>query len=174
MGIEEEPLNDGRLRGDLCAMPTHAGTGPTLCFAYGSNMNRPQMRERCPEANAVGNAVLSGWRFRINTRGYATIVPDDDGVVHGLLWTLTGPDESALDRYEGVAQDLYTKRQLVVRAQAGPVEAMAYVATDSRVGVTEDEYFLRIIEGATEARLPADYLAELDSWKPKGPAPPRR
>ena len=166
MGIEEEPLNDGRLRGDLCAMPTHAGTEPTLCFAYGSNMNRPQMRERCPKANVVGNAQLPGWRFRINARGYATIVPDDDGIVHGLLWTLTRPDESALDRYEGVAQGLYTKRQLVVRAPAGPLEAMAYVAAESAPGVPGDDYFRRIVEGATEARLPADYLAELDSWKP--------
>ena len=38
----------------------------TLHFAYGSNMSRALMQARCPRAEAIGTATLSGWRFLIN------------------------------------------------------------------------------------------------------------
>jgi len=34
-----------------------------LHFAYGSNMSRSHMAVRCPQALALGTAVLAGWRF---------------------------------------------------------------------------------------------------------------
>ena len=32
-------------------------------LAYGSNLNVPQMRMRCPWARVVGTAELQGWRL---------------------------------------------------------------------------------------------------------------
>ena len=47
----------------------------TLHFAYGSNMSRALMGARCRGAEAVGIAVLSGWRFVINPEGFGSIAP---------------------------------------------------------------------------------------------------
>ena len=49
-------------------------TGETLYLAYGSNLSTTQMSQRCPESRLVGVAVLEGWRWIINERGYANIV----------------------------------------------------------------------------------------------------
>ena len=47
-----------------------------LYFAYGSNMWQAQMRTRCPQSLLLGPATLHGYRWIINTRGYANIVAD--------------------------------------------------------------------------------------------------
>ena len=47
----------------------------TLHFAYGSNMSRVLMAARCRGAEAIGIAVLSGWRFVINPEGFGSIAP---------------------------------------------------------------------------------------------------
>lgn len=43
-------------------------------FAYGSNMDRQQMRGRCPGAVLLGTARLPGYRFIINRAGVASVV----------------------------------------------------------------------------------------------------
>ena len=45
-----------------------------LYAGYGSNLNRTQMQERCPDANIVTTKVLKGWRLCF--RGVADIVPE--------------------------------------------------------------------------------------------------
>ena len=45
-----------------------------LYFAYGSNLNPPQMRRRCPGAQPEGRALLTNWRLILTTRGSANIV----------------------------------------------------------------------------------------------------
>jgi hypothetical protein len=35
----------------------------TLYFAYGSNMDRPAMKRRCPGARALGPATIDGHRY---------------------------------------------------------------------------------------------------------------
>lgn len=72
--------------------------GPPNYFAYGSNMDLAQMRRRCPAAELWGAATLPDWRFRINARGVATIVPEVGSRVHGLAWRLTPADEVELDK----------------------------------------------------------------------------
>ena len=57
----------------------------TLHFAYGSNMSRPHMRARCPEANAIGTMTLSGWRFVIGPDGFASLVRRPGSRVQGVL-----------------------------------------------------------------------------------------
>ncbi|ESZ95000.1 AIG2 family protein [Sclerotinia borealis F-4128] len=48
---------------------------PTLYFAYGSNLSLTQMHTRCPHSTYYGLGVLYGYRWIINERGYANIVP---------------------------------------------------------------------------------------------------
>ena len=60
-----------------------------LYFAYGSNMDLNQMDFRCPDAQALETVRLEGYRlaFRSNggNRGVATILPDPDSHVDGVL-----------------------------------------------------------------------------------------
>ena len=70
-----------------------------LYFAYGMNTNKEEMAYRCPGARAMGKAVLPGYRFEF--KSFATIVPDVDSYVEGVLWTITESDELALDILEG-------------------------------------------------------------------------
>lgn len=140
----------------------------TLAFAYGSNMHLGQMQSRCPKATSAGTGVLRGHRFRINDRGYATIVPQRGGIVRGVLWILTPSDEAALDRYEGVAIGLYTKTTLRVTAGRSTLSAMVYVASDSTPGVPKPGYLEKILEAARAAGFPAAYIDEIAGWAGDG------
>lgn len=135
-----------------------------LYFAYGSNMSREQMARRCSNARPLGLGTASGFKFLINRRGVATIVPSHDKFVHGLLWELSGRDEIQLDQYEGVANGCYFKREIVTNVAEQKVSALAYVATDDAPGAPRSGYLERIVSAATELGLPAVYLEELESW----------
>lgn len=50
-------------------------TSQCLYFAYGSNLALSQMELRCPSSPYVAPARLKSWRWQINKRGYANIVP---------------------------------------------------------------------------------------------------
>ena len=59
---------------------------PIYYFAYGSNLNRSEMRVRCPGAKPLTPATLAGWRLTF--RGVADIEPAHDAAVPGALWRL--------------------------------------------------------------------------------------
>ncbi len=123
------------------------------------------MRRRCPRAKPISFSAISGWRFRINTRGFATVAPEDGATAYGLVWRIDAADERSLDRYEGVADGFYSKRTIEVRiAGARPAEAFLYVANDDQPGVPRPEYMKAIIRAAESAPFPKSYLAELRKW----------
>lgn len=102
----------------------------TLYFAYGSNINLEQMRERCPDAKAVGPVTLENYELQFRGSGFATVAPKKSSVVHGLLWKLTPESEQALDRYEGYPRH-YTKEQVSVRtADGAAVSVMVYIMAE--------------------------------------------
>lgn len=139
-------------------------------FAYGTNMCRAPMASRCPGAAVVALAVLRGHRFIFNARGYGTVVPDASADVHGVLWTIEPGDERALDQYEAVAEGLYRKERRTVAVSEGErqrtVDALVYVATDSRQGVPLIGHLEQILVGAAALGLPEPYITELKSWRP--------
>jgi gamma-glutamylcyclotransferase len=83
----------------------------TLYFGYGSNLWLKQMSLRCPDSPYAGIAVLRDWRWVINERGYANVVPSTGDLVIGLVYNLAQKDEQRLDRNEGVPLD-YVKKML--------------------------------------------------------------
>jgi hypothetical protein len=89
----------------------------TLHFAYGSNMCRIHMRARCPDARAIGTMTLPGWRFIISPDGFASLVRQPGGRVHGVLWRLSTRDVAAINAYENVQSGLYVRRRLPVRLE---------------------------------------------------------
>jgi len=81
-------------------------------LAYGSNLNVPQMRRRCPTAAILGTAKLRGWEllFRGSKTGsYLTIEEREGCEVPVAVWVVTPEDEAALDRYEGFPGFYYKK-----------------------------------------------------------------
>ena len=145
---------------------------PTMYFAYGSNMDAEQMAYRCPGAVCSGPATLTGYRFIINQRGYATIHPDASSETPGLLWQITPADEAKLDRYEGYFNGLYDKCFRTVWDTDGREVSAALVYIDHRnqcIGVPREGYLERILAGGRKHGLPEPYLAYLVMWPRKAP-----
>jgi len=134
-------------------------------FAYGSNMNESQMAWRCCSAQKVSSATIRGWKFHINSRGVATVIPEEEGIVYGILWVLAEEDEQALDTYEGVQSGFYYKKEFEVQTDDGrSCAALVYVASDSQRGVPRDGYMAGIVEAAIENGFPSWYVEELQEW----------
>ena len=93
-------------------------------FAFGSNLHLGQMAKRCPESRYVGVAILHGWRFQINNRGFANVVPSPGDHVEGLVYRLNRTDEANLDRNEGVPT-AYQKYSLPIELFTTPIEHVA-------------------------------------------------
>ncbi|MCJ1361169.1 hypothetical protein MMC16_000267 [Acarospora aff. strigata] len=142
----------------------------SLYLAYGSNLRLSQMEKRCPSSPYVGVALLRDWRWIINTRGYANIVPSPGDVVYGLVYKLTEEDEGRLDAKEGVP-DVYGKRIMDFEFWAdgqdlgtrGMMKA-GVVYVDEKVvqeGPPQQEYVFRMnrgVEDALERGVPMDYV----------------
>ena len=146
------------------------------------------MHSRCPNAHYVGLARLKGYKWIINSRGYANVVelPKDSPArlaneVWGLVFYLTPSDEAKLDRNEGVPY-AYTKEILQVefwehRLGDGEVridveavegasrEVLVYVDR-KRVSEAEpkDEYVVRMNRGIDDAvvfGMPVGYVQDV-------------
>jgi gamma-glutamylcyclotransferase (GGCT)/AIG2-like uncharacterized protein YtfP len=142
----------------------------TLYFAYGSNMSRAPMRARCPTAREAGTATLAGHRLIITSDGYASVVPEPGGVVHGLLWRLMPRDVAALNAYECLDTGLYRVVTLPVRCApaAQLMPAMVYVARTRQPGLPRPGYLEAVLAAARELEFPTDYVAALARWLPSG------
>jgi gamma-glutamylcyclotransferase (GGCT)/AIG2-like uncharacterized protein YtfP len=138
----------------------------TLHFAYGSNMSRALMQARCPRAEAIGTATLSGWRFVINPEGFGSIAPHPGERVYGALWRLSARDLAAINAYESVDSGLYVRRHLSVRCGATQAIALVYIARRRGEGLPRPGYIPLVVEAAREWQLPEAYIHALARWAP--------
>lgn len=93
-------------------------------LAYGSNLNKRQMKWRCPDAEPIGTVMLPDYELVFRT--FATIEPRPGACVPCAVWRISREDEERLDAYEGFPQ-LYVKQDFWVELQKQPLRAMAYV-----------------------------------------------
>ncbi len=148
-----------------------------LYFAYGSNMDRNAMLQRCPASKPVGIGRLMRHRFIVFDEGYASVARDPQRAVWGMVWDLALADVPALDRYESLSTGLYTKAIQPVVTGQGPRRAIVYVGRSARPGLPKPGYMEGVIEAATHAGLPEDYVRSLGAWLPQSQAsapPPRQ
>ena len=118
-------------------------------FAYGANLDLVPMQERCPGAQPLQTAILSGHRLVAMREGWLSIEPDDDDHVAGFLWDLREDHIVALDRYEGVAEGEYARAYRTVDAADGTSpEALVYLGCNSGPGVLHAEYAERVARAA--------------------------
>jgi gamma-glutamylcyclotransferase (GGCT)/AIG2-like uncharacterized protein YtfP len=140
----------------------------TLYFAYGSNMSRAPMRARCPSAREVGTATLAGYRLIVTSDGYASVVPEAGGIVHGLVWRLAPRDIAALDAYESLDTGLYRIVTLPVSVGARTLSAMVYIARSRTPGLPRPGYLEAVLAAARELDFPPAYVDALARWLPAG------
>jgi gamma-glutamylcyclotransferase (GGCT)/AIG2-like uncharacterized protein YtfP len=141
-----------------------------LYFAYGSNMDRNAMLQRCPASKPVGIGRLMRHRFIVFDEGYASVTRDPQRAVWGMVWDLALADVPALDRYESLSTGLYTKVIQPVVTGQGPRRALVYVGRSARPGAPKPGYMEGVIEAAAHAGLPEDYIRSLGSWLPQSQA----
>jgi cation transport regulator ChaC len=137
----------------------------TLYFAYGSNMDRAAMAQRCPEARALGVAMLADHRFLVARAGFASVERRPGSTVHGVLWRVSQRDLVALDAYESVATGLFRRAWLPVRRGNATLRALVYVACDNRRGRPRPGYQeAAVLRPAGDWGFPSAYLEELAGW----------
>src|SRR5262245_42084570 len=127
----------------------------TLYFAYGSNMNEPQFRDRCPHSFFLCRATLSGYRFVITSRGYANVLKSESSTAHGVLCAITESDEKELDFREGVHKNIYRRETLPVTTELGyTMPALVYVDNAEDEGQPNAGYLEKVLDGARRHGLP--------------------
>lgn len=120
-----------------------------LYLAYGSNLNKTQMRIRCPRARAIGTAELRNYELLFKgskTGSYLTIEAKHGGKVPVAVWEVDENDIKALDRYEGYPA-FYYKKELSVSIRL-------YDGTEERRSV-----FIYIMHENRQSGMPShDYV----------------
>jgi len=145
-----------------------------IYFAYGSNLDPVQWRDRCPRSPFVAVGRITGHRLAFPRRSpirncaVASIVPQAGEVVWGVLYRMDEEDLAALDRREGhypdrPAESRYLRAPVTVtRAEGASVDAFTYVAVPSPdPGLPSAAYLRHLVDGARHHRLPEAYISAL-------------
>lgn len=84
-------------------------------IAYGSNLNKEEMKQRCKDAKFVSLARLENYTltYRGNPgRAYLTVDKKKGDFVRVAVWDVSEKDKKSLDEYEDYPY-LYGKRQVI-------------------------------------------------------------
>lgn len=126
-------------------------------FAYGSNLNRKQMRERCPDSNPMFTATLPnyklvfvGW-FRRWRGGVASIKPFRGDRVRGAIYEVSDQCLRQLDKYES---DYNRFKVTVLGEDSEPIEAITYITAGQLEETRPSKEYLAVIQqGLRDWRL---------------------
>ena len=140
-------------------------------FAYGSNLDLPQMKRRCPSSELISKGSLPGYRLTFNKfssgwgGGVADVIQDQGSKVWGLVFELSDTDLERLDRYEGYHKDwtsLYERWQAIIETPNGLVsDVWVYTVVEKQKFVKPTIEYLQIIkDAAVKWNFPKAYLLE--------------
>ncbi len=118
-------------------------------FAYGSNLNRKQMLERCPDSKPMFVATLHnyklvfvGWSRRWRG-GVASIKPFRGERVLGAIYEVSEECLRRLDKYESS----YNRMNVRVFDEDGePIEAITYIKTGQSEETQPSKGYLAVIQ----------------------------
>lgn len=136
-------------------------------IAYGSNLNIPQMRMRCPGARIIGTSVIEDYQLLFKgskTGSYLTIEPMEGSEVPAVIWEVTDTDEKALDRYEGYPNFYYKKEMTldIKGIRTGKVrrrDAFVYIMHEEReLGIPSWYYVNTCLDGYQAFGFDEKYL----------------
>ena len=127
-----------------------------LYVAYGSNLNKGQMKYRCPTAKYVGSGGLQGYELQFKGRersAFATIGRKDGASVPVGLWEIQARDERALDMYEGFPSH-YFKRDVQVQRDGQEVGTMVYIMNPRmNFNLPSPSYYATVHQGYRDCGL---------------------
>jgi hypothetical protein len=136
-------------------------------ISYGSNLNKTQMRRRCPNAVPVCGFVMPDTRLVF--KGVADVESAPGYTCQVGLWKITKACERALDAYEGCRWQngkqvgMYRKEYIRLSVGGQIVHALIYVMNDDFYALPSSWYFESIVQGYRDFGLPVeDLYAALD------------
>ena len=140
-------------------------------IAYGSNLNVPQMRMRCPSARIIGTSVLEDHKLLFKgskTGSYLTVEKKPGSSVPVGVWEVTPADEKTLDRYEGFP-NFYYKKELTLPVKGirtGKIRkrrVFVYIMYENRpIGIPSISYMQTCIQGYDDFGF--DWAGLLDAY----------
>ena len=147
-----------------------------LYFAYGSNMDWSQMRDRCPSSRFAGIAVMRDHKLAFTRKsvkrdcGVADVVAEDGAQVWGVVYEIADLDVGRLDLSEGFRpgrdKNSYYRRERLVfldGEEQRPVTVSAYFADPQpNPPLPNAAYKNLILTGARYWHLPEEYIRELE------------
>ena len=150
-----------------------------LYFAYGSNMDSTQMKQRCPLAKFVCRAKLPAHRLAFTLMsarrdcGVADVVPDQAKAVWGVVYELPDNELKNLDKDEDFSpgrpdpQNEYTRENHYVWRE-GDAKRSLLVAIyrghpQPNPPLPNCDYKNLIVAGARHWQLPGYYIQELEA-----------
>tara|TARA_B100001996_G_scaffold260166_1_gene202470 strand:- start:433 stop:876 length:444 start_codon:yes stop_codon:yes gene_type:complete len=136
-----------------------------LYFAYGSNLNHEQMKNRCSGAKYIKKHILKGYilcfshKTNQSVYGHANIIKNKKSEVQGALWNITKDDEKELDGYEGVDYNYYQKEYFSFNGK----KVLVYVQKIYYLQKPSSAYFHTIVNGYEDCFLDKKKLKKIIS-----------
>ena len=120
-------------------------------FAYGSNLSKKQMAERCPDSKPKFSAVLPNYRliFTVWSRqwkgGVASAKPFRGEKVKGAVYEISENDLKKLDRFEDYPVT-YNRLNVIVWTDEGDsAEAVTYIKKEQSQETKPSLEYLAVI-----------------------------
>ncbi|TWX53616.1 gamma-glutamylcyclotransferase family protein [Colwellia hornerae] len=140
-------------------------------FAYGSNMSLLRLQERVPSAQKLETVSLKNHQLRFNMSGKdgsgkcdSFQTNNSDDIVIGALFEINKDEKAILDRAESLGSGYNEKIVSVYNDRGETFEALIYCALKIDPSLKPYSWYLNhVIVGAKETKLPADYLAIIES-----------
>ena len=134
-----------------------------LYFAFGSNLNRKQMKRRCSDSKYVGCYTLKNYKLSFRTGSYsrgimkmgvADIEKKRNSKVLGAIYNISKRDEKKLDVYEDFPT-LYIKKYFKI---LGKKVMFYYMPRKSRHVSPSKRYLNIIIKGYKDCGYRDTYI----------------
>lgn len=136
-------------------------------YAYGSNINARQIKERCPSAHFKFSAILHGYRFTFPIKserwsgGVAGIIEQKGEKVLGVVYEISDNDLLKLDEFESH----YYRKKISVMLEGGSIlDTWTYFPNlvDDKFYPPTKEYLHVLIEGAKEHNFDEWFIKSLE------------
>ncbi len=121
-------------------------------FAYASNLNREQMRERCPDSQPRFTASLPNYRLiftgwsRQRRGGVASIKLSRGDKVLGAVYEIQDKDLAKLDRLEDCPTTYNRLKVTVYRDSGESVETITYIKSRQSEETKPSPEYLAVIQ----------------------------
>ena len=120
-----------------------------LYAAYGSNLNRFQMKFRCPDAKILTTGVVKDYRLMYKgsmSGAYLTIEKEQGCLVPVAIWKISEHDLYRLDMYEGYPKFYYRKNIVIPCADGKNHRAIIYIMHEDRLLAIPNHYYVDTCE----------------------------